>query len=56
MALDLRLVAHAAQAESVKFAAERCGNRFADAGLTHPRRAHQQQNGSINTALEGAHC
>ena len=56
MTLDLGLVAHATQTESVKLATQCRGNRFANAGLANARRAHQQQDGAINAALKGAYC
>ncbi|MNZ49806.1 hypothetical protein D3C78_675830 [compost metagenome] len=55
MALDLRLVAHAADAEAVEGPAQGFGDGLADAGLAHAGRAHQQHDGAGNLALEGAH-
>ena len=55
MAFYLSLVAHPPQTKSIKFAIQRSSNGLPDAGLAHPGRANQEQDGSINTALEGAH-
>ena len=55
MALDLRLVAHAAQAEAVELAAEGGGHGLADTGLADTRRPHQQQDRSGDLTAVGAH-
>ena len=52
MPLNLGLVAHTAQTETIKLAAEGVGNRPADTGLTDPRGAHQQKDRAINLAFK----
>ena len=54
VALDLGFVAHAADAETVERAPQRLGNRLADAGLAHPRRADQQHNRTTDRAFVSA--
>ena len=54
VALDFGFVAHAAHAESIELAAEGVGDGMADGGLAHARRAHQQEDGAADFALEGA--
>ncbi len=54
MALDFGFVAHAAEAEAVERSTEGFGDGFADAGLAHARRAHQQHDGAADLALVGA--
>ncbi len=51
--LDLRFVAHAADAETIERPAEGFGDGLADAGLAHARWADQQDDGAGNFALEG---
>ena len=55
MTLDLGLVAHAADAESVEGSAQRFGDGLADAGLAHARWADQQHDRAADLALPGAH-
>ncbi len=54
VALDLGLVAHAADAEPVERPAQGFGDGLADAGLAHPGRAHQQHDGAADLTLPGA--
>ena len=53
VALDLRLVAHAADAEAEERPAEAFGDGLADTGLAHPGRADQQDNGAADFAFPG---
>ena len=55
MPLDFRLVTHAAQTEAVELAIQRIGDGFANAGFAHPGRAHQQNDGTLHFAPQGAH-
>jgi len=55
MALDLGLVAHAADTEAIERTAQRFGNRLADTGFTHARRAHQQHDRTADRAFVGTH-
>ena len=52
--LDLRFVAHAAEAEAEEFAAQRLGDGTADRGLADPRRTDEQHDGTADLALVGA--
>ncbi len=55
VAFDLRLVAHAAQAETVELPPQGFTDGLADAGLAHAGRPHQQQNRAFHLAAHGAH-
>ncbi len=52
VAADLRLVAHAAQAEPLKLAAQRARDRLAQARLTHPRRADEAEDRAPDIRLQ----
>src|SRR5690606_3979538 len=54
VALDLRLVTHAANGKAVERPAEGFGDGLADAGLAHAGRAYQQHDGAGDLAPEGA--
>ena len=56
VALDLGLVTHAADAETVERPAQGFSDGFTHAGLAHARRAHQQHDGAGDFAFIGAHC
>jgi len=53
MALDLGLVAHAADAETVERATQGLGDRLADTGFAHARRADQQYDRTADRAFVG---
>ncbi|CRM66896.1 hypothetical protein [Pseudomonas sp. 22 E 5] len=55
MALDLGLIAHAADAEAVERPAQGFGDGFTHTGLAHTRRPHQQHDGPGNFAFIGTH-
>ena len=51
VAADLRLVAHAAQADAVELAAHGGGDGLAEAGLAHARRAHEAEDRPLDVRL-----
>ncbi|MNJ38086.1 hypothetical protein D3C77_329260 [compost metagenome] len=53
MALDFGLVAHTAHAEAVERSSQGLGDGFANAGLAHARRTHQQHDGAADLAFPG---
>ena len=53
MALDLRLVAHAAQAEAVELRAQGVGDRAPDGGLANARRPDEQEDRAADFTLVG---
>jgi hypothetical protein len=55
VAAQLRLVVQPAQAEALELAAQRPGDRLAQRGLAHPRRAHQAQDGRLGLRVELQH-
>ena len=56
MAFDLGFVTHAADTEAVERSSQGLGDRLADAGFTHARRADQQHDRTAYRPLVGADC
>src|SRR5690606_997373 len=52
VAANLRFIMQAPEGHADKFALQRPGDRFAERGLPHPRRAHQTQNGRLHIPLQ----
>ena len=52
---DLRLVVHPAQRDAHELPAQGAGDRPAQRGLAHPRRADEAQDGPFEIRLQAAH-
>src|SRR5437867_703189 len=55
MTADLRLVAHSAETDPHKFAAQRVGNRLAKAGFAHTRWPEKTEDRAVPLRIEFAH-
>ena len=52
MAADIRLIPHAAQADTVELAVHSLGNRDSNRGLSHARRAYQADNLALGLGMD----
>ena len=55
MTADLRFVAHSAETDPHKFAAQRVGNRLAETGFAHARRPEKTEDRAVPLRIEFAH-
>ena len=55
MTANLRFVAHTAEADPDKLAAERIGDRLAETGFAHARRTEKTEDRAVSLWIEFAH-